>query len=273
MARVVELTNVGMRGHCHDMRPFGAMAFLVLVLGCGRSGLLDDGTTTPGDGAPGGEPADSSAPPPADDASAPEDATVLPAEDVFLPPPPPPPPPFDEDVSVEPMEDVSVPPGGCSYATCSGCCDSNGGCHQGSDTQACGGQGEQCSVCNQLCVDGICLNLDSDCGPSNCTGCCLGNDVCTDGLHAGACGTGGMQCESCNPSTGGGKCVAKGAVMGGSCAFPTSAACDDTICPMGCCVGDLCVQGTQDIACGSGGVGCQDCTTNGRTCIGRTCSF
>jgi hypothetical protein len=69
----------------------------------------------------------------------------------------------------------------------------------GSDTQACGGQGELCQTCDQLCVDGICLNL----------------------------------------------------------AFPTSATCDDTICPMGCCVGDPCVQGTQDIACGSGGVGCR----------------
>ncbi len=267
------LTDVGARGHCDDMRRFGAMALLALSLGCGRSGLLDDGTyTTGGNSPPGGEAGDSSAPP-AEDSSVPptEDVTVPPLEDVFVPPPPPFPP--EEDVSAPPMEDVSVPPGGCGYTTCSGCCDTNGGCHQGSDTSACGGQGEQCISCGQLCVDGICLNLSSNCGPSNCTGCCLGNDVCTDGLHAGACGAGGMQCESCNPATGGGKCAANAAGTGGSCSFPTSSACNDTTCPTGCCVGSLCVQGTQDIACGSGGVGCQDCTSNGRTCIGRTCSF
>jgi hypothetical protein len=252
------------------MRPFGAMALLVLALGCGRSGLLDD---SGGDYVPPGELGDASAPPPAEDGSVSptEDVSVPPTEDVFVPPPPPPPPP-EEDVSVPPMEDVSVPIGGCGFTTCGGCCDSSGGCHQGSDTQACGGQGELCQTCNQLCVDGICLNLASNCGPSNCNGCCLGNDVCTDGLHSGACGTGGMQCENCNPASGG-QCVAGASGAGGSCSFPTSAACDDTICPMGCCVGALCVQGTQDIACGSGGVGCQDCTRNGRTCIGRTCSF
>jgi hypothetical protein len=254
------------------MRPLGAMALLGLALGCGRSGLADELGITGAD-IEGGVPGASSASPPVEDGSVQpvEDGSVqpveegnstAPAENVSFPP--------VEDVSVPPTEDVSVPTGGCSYATCSGCCDANGGCHQGSDTSACGGQGEQCLSCNQLCVDGICLNLDSNCGPSNCTGCCLGNDVCTDGLHAGACGSGGMQCESCNPATSGGKCVASTAGTGGACTSPASAACNDTICPMGCCVGDLCVQGTQDIACGSGG---QDCTQNGRTCIGRTCSF
>ncbi len=268
------MTKVGGRGHCHFMRRVGAMALLCLVMGCGRSGLLDDSIIIGDDG---GSNASDGSPVSDGSVSPPEDVSVSPAEDVSLPPEddvfPPPPPPPDEDVSVPPDDDVFVPPGGCSYATCSGCCDSSGGCHQDSDTSACGGQGEQCLVCNQLCIDGICLSPTSDCGPSNCTGCCLGNDVCTDGLHAGACGSGGMQCESCNPATGGGKCAPSTSGAGVACEFPTSAVCNDAICPTGCCVGDLCVVGTQDVACGSGGIGCQDCTQNGRTCIGRTCSF
>jgi hypothetical protein len=241
-----------------------------MAVGCGRSGL-DDGLAAAGLGDDAGGPFDSSTFPPTDD------VTVPPAEDVTVFPPPPPifdgaVPPVD-DVSVPPTEDVSVPPGGCSYATCTGCCDGNGGCHSGSDTSACGGQGEQCRTCGQLCVDGICLNLSSGCGPSNCPGCCLGTDVCTDGLHAGACGSGGIQCESCNPATGGGTCVANTSGVGGACVTPVNAACGASSCATGCCVGDLCVQGTQDIACGSGGIGCQDCTQNGRTCLGRTCSF
>jgi hypothetical protein len=268
------LTNIAPCGHCLDMRRFGAMALLGLAFGCGRSDLTDellvsigpDDAGTVGDDADSGQPVDSSMIVPPDDVSVapPEDVTI--PEDVALPEDVVAP----EDVSTE---DVFTPPGGCGYTTCSGCCDSNGGCHQGSDTSACGGQGEQCSTCNQICVDGICLNLASNCGPSNCTGCCLGNDVCTDGLHAGACGSGGMQCESCNPATGGGKCLAKTSEPGGACQFPTSDTCNASICPMGCCVGALCVQGTQDIACGSGGIACQDCTQNGRTCLGRTCSF
>ncbi len=255
------------------MQRVSAMALLCLglALGCGRSVLLDDSITFGDDGGSNesdGSSLDEGSVSPPEDVSVPpaEDVSLPPEDDVFLPPPP-------DDVSVTPEEDVSVPPGGCGYATCSGCCDGNGACHQGSDTSACGGQGEQCRTCNQLCVDGICLNLASGCGPSNCTGCCLGNDVCTDGLHAGACGSGGMQCESCNPATGGGKCAANAAGTGGACSFPISAACNATICPTGCCVGDLCVVGSQDVACGSGGIGCQDCTQNGRTCIGRTCSF
>jgi hypothetical protein len=61
--------------------------------------------------------------------------------------------------------------------------------------------------------------------------------------------------------------------VGGACVTPLNATCGASSCATGCCVGDLCVQGTQDIACGSGGIGCQDCTQNGRTCLGRTCSF
>jgi hypothetical protein len=254
------------------MRRFGAICFpalAVLAVGCSRSGL-NDYLTLAGDDLDGGEPTDAFVS--SDDATPVDDVSVTP-EDVFLPPPPPPVIIPEEDVSVPPEEDVSVPVGGCGFATCTGCCDANGGCHQGSDTSACGGQGEQCQSCGMLCVDGICLNLSSGCGPSNCPGCCLGTDVCTDGLHAGACGSGGMQCESCNPASSGGKCVAKESTMGGACVFPTTAGCGNSVCPTGCCVGDLCVQGTQDIACGSGGIGCQDCTQDGRTCLGRTCSF
>jgi hypothetical protein len=278
-AQRIRVTHDALPGHYLGMRRSSAIALLALTTlatGCGRSGLDDDLAITP-DGVDGGGPADAGqlvdgfVSPPVEDVTVPptDDAT---SDSTF----PPPPPPFDGTIPLieddSSTDDVFVPVGGCGFATCTGCCDANGGCHEGHDTSACGGQGEQCKSCDQLCVDGICLNLSSNCGPSNCTGCCLGTDVCTDGLHAGACGSGGMQCESCNPATGGGKCVAN-TTAGGACVFPTSATCGTSVCPMGCCVGDLCVQGTQDIACGSGGVGCQDCTQNGRTCLGRTCSF
>ena len=71
------------------MRRFGAMALLALALGCGRSGLLDDGTYITGDDSHDGEAADSSAPPSVEDSSVPaEDVTVPPVDDVFAPPPP-----------------------------------------------------------------------------------------------------------------------------------------------------------------------------------------
>jgi hypothetical protein len=40
---------------------------------------------------------------------------------------------------------------------------------------------------------------------------------------------------------------------------------------MGCCYGNICAEGDQAFLCGSGGVACADCTSQGRQCVARTC--
>jgi hypothetical protein len=39
----------------------------------------------------------------------------------------------------------------------------------------------------------------------------------------------------------------------------------------GCCDGNVCAQGDQDLACGSGGAACQDCTKDHLTCVDNGC--
>jgi hypothetical protein len=51
---------------------------------------------------------------------------------------------------------------------------------------------------------------------------------------------------------------------GGECSFQT--------CATGCCYGNICAIGTQNIACGQGGTACLDCTTfGGTTCFNGAC--
>jgi hypothetical protein len=41
---------------------------------------------------------------------------------------------------------------------------------------------------------------------------------------------------------------------------------------MGCCTPDgICAQGTQDVACGTGGIACDNCVRSGLTCLFHTC--
>jgi hypothetical protein len=42
-------------------------------------------------------------------------------------------------------------------------------------------------------------------------------------------------------------------------------------CPGGCCVGNVCAVGTQDTACGAGGMQCSDCTQQNDVCTGQRC--
>jgi hypothetical protein len=54
-------------------------------------------------------------------------------------------------------------------------------------------------------------------------------------------------------SSGGGHCEGAGQCNATNCA--------------GCCSGDLCVEGAQNIACGSYGDACQNCTDGGGECV------
>jgi hypothetical protein len=47
--------------------------------------------------------------------------------------------------------------------------------------------------------------------------------------------------------------------------------CDPTRCSTGCCYGNICAQGTQNIACGSNGFACSDCSSFGEICSNRIC--
>jgi hypothetical protein len=256
------------------MRRFGLVALVGMAVGCGRSGLtdefwlptLDDASVGADDGIPGTD-----ASPPASDSPSvsPEDATVPPPpDDATLPPPPaddaippPPPPPPPDDGST-----------GCGPSTCQGCCQPDGTClTQMSTPGPCGAHGEQCVFCDQTCLQGACGNPVSNCGPGTCGGCCAGSTICADGKHDTACGHGGAQCESCNPTTGGGQCILQSSGSGGQCQFATSM-CNSNSCPQGCCVGNVCAQGTQDMACGTGGSVCTDCTANGTTCLVKRCA-
>jgi hypothetical protein len=248
------------------MRRLGPVALVGVLLACGRSDLTDELSPS--------VPEDASAVPdggvPITDSSAVLDATSVPPTDTSVTPP-------TEDVTA-PSEDAEPPPfseagpAGCGPSTCTGCCQPDGSCLTTMSTPGpCGAHGEQCIFCNQTCLQGGCGTAVGDCNASTCDGCCVGSTICADGEHDTACGHGGVQCESCNPTTGGGQCVLQGSGGGGQCQFASST-CDSNTCPQGCCVGNVCAQGTQDIACGTGGIACTDCTMNGTTCIVSRCA-
>ncbi len=253
------------------MLRFGLVALVGVFLGCGRSDLVDElGPSAPDDASAVAD----DGTPIADSSPTLDSTSILPV-DASVPPPiedaEPPPPPF-EDVSLPPpTDDGSV---GCGPSTCTGCCQPDGSCltigMMGS-AGPCGAHGEQCINCSQTCLQGGCGTVVSECNASTCEGCCVGSTICADGKHDTACGHGGVQCESCNPTTGGGQCVLQSSGNGGQCQF-ISTACNGNTCPRGCCVGNVCAQGTQDIACGTGGAACSDCTTNGTTCIVSQCA-
>jgi hypothetical protein len=47
--------------------------------------------------------------------------------------------------------------------------------------------------------------------------------------------------------------------------------CDLRSCPTGCCYGNICAQGKQNIACGTNGFACANCLAFGETCADGTC--
>jgi hypothetical protein len=158
----------------------------------------------------------------------------------------------------------------CKPENCSsGCCVRQGNgvnCFQGTTDQACGLGGQICADCTisgLKCAPGHVCG-DQYCGPGNCSGgCCLGNQ-CKDGRDPLACGTGGLSCTSCVSQ---GKTCQVGAQPGGHCGAPL---CTSQNCS-GCCAGDLCVVGSQDVACGRSGATCVSCAAQGATCQSGAC--
>jgi hypothetical protein len=86
-----------------------------------------------------------------------------------------------------------------------------------------------------------------------------GSTECFEGTQALYCGSGGSGCQECAPSMNGGHCVTDPGV-GGHC--EDIGTCNASNCP-GCCAGDICAVGSQNVACGLGGVPCQDCSADG----------
>ncbi len=148
-----------------------------------------------------------------------------------------------------------------------GCCSFENGtstCRAGTDSAACGTFGGACVDCTQ---DGrSCDPAKRSCGSTkcdvtNCAGCCVG-DQCLPGNNDKACGDKGQACSSCLD-------------MGQSCSpFPNSAGgqcqgmpkCGPDNCA-GCCNGNVCVSGSDTVACGTNGAQCTNCGATGKTCI------
>ncbi len=159
-------------------------------------------------------------------------------------------------------------PGTCGPSTCpNGCCDRTGTCRTGGDTQACGSRGQQCSDCIangfrvcDVARGKVCARESANCGPADCPGgCCSfegGRGTCVAGVDATACGGSGSRCVDCSAE--GRSCDVRTQNCGAS-------KCDATNCS-GCCVGDLCLAGDDDQACGAVGEACLSCAQTGRVC-------
>ncbi|MBW2735110.1 MAG: hypothetical protein JRH20_22235 [Deltaproteobacteria bacterium] len=145
-----------------------------------------------------------------------------------------------------------------------GCC-KDGKCEVGFADGACGGAGRPCDDCTlvghkcdpatRYCSQNPCLG---------CAGCCTGT-ACVTGDSVDACGSGGQSCVNCTAM--GRTCKKVGAVN--QCELACEA------CIGGCCLGQICVGGTSDTACGNNNLTCEDCASRDarcdeyrRTCIG-----
>jgi hypothetical protein len=176
-------------------------------------------------------------------------------------------------------------PGACNFSNCpNGCCLADGTCFVSTGapapTDPCGSNGEACATCpsGYTCMGvgealggGACMQLLTgngvNCSPDNCNGCCFngsgGSNVCFEGSQNFYCGSGGATCQGCAPSTNGGHCVAD---PGGGGHCEGVGTCNATNCA-GCCLGNVCAEGTQNVACGVAGAACQDCSSDGGICF------
>jgi hypothetical protein len=186
--------------------------------------------------------------------------------------------PFDHvvvDARPVPDEGADTPPP-CGPANCTSCCEPDGTCATTGSGETCGSGGTACVLCPATyhCdKNPYCVKDAPACGPGNCDGCCsnlgLGpNNYCLSGFSGGLCGRQGEVCATCD-SAAGLQCVPDPSGVGGSCRA-SSPACDATTCN-GCCYGEVCATGMQDIACGTRGVACADCTSSGQACVGQVC--
>lgn len=169
--------------------------------------------------------------------------------------------------------------GTCPTGSCPGCCNGTS-CELGTDDRACGATGGGCLDCGAAggkCDKGSCTGL-AKCDPSICgKGCCEGT-TCKAGNEPGACGTGGGACENCataSKSCKDQKCEAGCTIA--SCANKCQGAddgcgkpCPSNTCT-GCCDGTTCHAGAANDRCGTGGGGCQNCTTSSKSCSGGSC--
>ena len=190
-----------------------------------------------------------------------------------------------EDEGGAPTSKDAGAPATCNAFNCpNGCCLADGTCFAPTDSAngsdiPCGSNGEACVTCpsGDTCLAGGCMQFAEPCTPDTCKGCCLlgtspapGLTSMGSGCYVGSqdlyCGSGGAQCQACAPSMNGGHCAA-GPASGGHCEGVGT--CDATNCA-GCCAGDLCVVGTQNVGCGSAGAECQDCASDGGLCLGFT---
>lgn len=155
---------------------------------------------------------------------------------------------------------------GCGPSTCSnGCCDAKGQCQTGRNTRTCGSAGGACKDCVaggfDTCTNSrVCSRTVSVCDASSCpTGCCsvdgTGTPVCLSGTEATACGRSGGACTDCE---------AQGRACDLSLRSCGATRCDASNCS-GCCVGDLCLPGNSQFACGANGGQCGRCNT-GEVC-------
>ncbi|MBV9947805.1 MAG: hypothetical protein JOZ69_13200 [Myxococcales bacterium] len=213
-------------------------------------------------------PADGFAPPSSgpqgrDDGSVPPADGLAPPGDGFAPP-------GDGGSPADAQMDAFLPANGaCGPNTCPfGCCDFSGQCipRGAVDPNNCGIGGGACIACasNTTCQGGACVRAQPGCGPANCSdGCCLDSNTCSSGASPVACGVGGGSCAACDLAHGQ-TCNADA-----GCGVPPPPLCGAGC--AGCCSGDflfdqICAVGTQDIACGAGGVRCQNCTGLGARC-------
>jgi hypothetical protein len=291
------LTSPRGRGHGHSVHRHLGWGLVVLFAGCGRSDLSADlsgggpdvpgtgtgatsgasamsgtgATSGSGTGATSGDDAS-----PGDDGASTQDATMG----------------VGGDASTSDAGDAGAgpagyfPDGSCGFATCpSGCCTPDGFCvHDHTTSVFCGLGGRQCFSCApNICLEsvsagypgtvdsvGVCIRPQTSCGASNCNGCCidtpgdpLGRVSCVLRGSVDSCGFGGGPCTACQPnehclstSTGASHCQVNDPCGPGNCA--------------GCCAGDICAAGDQDIACGYAGVPCQSCSDGGG-CVASIC--
>jgi hypothetical protein len=185
------------------------------------------------------------------------------------------------DLDIGPIPDGGLPDVGadtavCNAASCpSGCCDSSGACQAGTLDAACGTGGAMCSACGTDHCNAqsrTCTSVPS-CTAENCTGCCDQASNCQLGTQTTVCGSGGSSCQNCS-AEGFTSCA------GNACVTPVPV-CDPSTCPNGCCEmasnEPLCVDGSENISCGSGGQACQNCQGTGdvcsaaRQCVTPTC--
>ncbi|HEX8796861.1 MAG TPA: hypothetical protein VF765_38180, partial [Polyangiaceae bacterium] len=104
------------------------------------------------------------------------------------------------------------------------------------------------------------------CNASNCPkGCCSTSGECLNGAAPDACGTGGEACQNCQAE-------------GFQFCYETTQTCGNAVTDCGpsnckgCCVGGVCLAGSDPTECGVGGVACSNCAQQGKTCSAGQCS-